>query len=211
MTAKRTNEEWLQALRQPGGARAAALEDLRHILVQGLRRGLLNQVNTAVPEFDSQAEDFAQEALLRILDKLDTFAGLSQFTTWAHKIAVSVALTELRRKRWKDRSLEAITDTDSGDYTPSFLAAPAPQPEDATLRADLLTRVNQVIQEELTDKQRQVILLSIVQDRATQDVAQLMEMKPNAVYKLVHDARVRLKQRLEAAGLSPQDVLGAFE
>ncbi|MCA9973881.1 MAG: sigma-70 family RNA polymerase sigma factor, partial [Anaerolineales bacterium] len=187
----RTNEQWLQALRGSGPAHAAALDDLRQILVRGLRRGLLHRVNTAVPEFDSQAEDFAQEAILRILDKLDTFAGLSQFTTWAHKIAVSVALTELRRKRWQDRSLETITDTGDGDYTPAFLAAPAPAPEEAAVRADLLAQVNRVIQEELTDKQRQVITYSILQDQTTPEVARQMNMKPNAVYKLLHDARVR--------------------
>lgn len=43
-----------------------------------------------------------QETLLRVLDQLDTFEGRSLFTTWVHKIAIRIALTELRRKRWRD-------------------------------------------------------------------------------------------------------------
>ncbi|NOH03849.1 MAG: hypothetical protein HND47_18735 [Chloroflexi bacterium] len=35
---------------------------------------------------------------------MDTFEGRSLFTTWVHKIAIRIALTELRRKRWRDAS-----------------------------------------------------------------------------------------------------------
>lgn len=96
-----------------------ALADLQLILLAGLHRGLLNQINTNAPEFATQAEDFVQEALLKILDNLNSFAGRSQFTTWAHKIAISVALTELRRKRWQDASLDGLTAVSDGDYTPN--------------------------------------------------------------------------------------------
>ncbi len=103
---QRTNDEWLADLGASGPAREDALADLRPILLDGLRRGLTNWVNTSGPEFAPMAEDFVQEALLKILANLETFAGRSKFTTWAHKITVRVALTELRRKRWQDRSLD---------------------------------------------------------------------------------------------------------
>jgi RNA polymerase sigma-70 factor (ECF subfamily) len=94
---KRTNEQWLDDLRSSGPGHDAALNDLRQILLSGLQRGLAGRVDTSAPEFDTSAEEFTQEALLKILDDLDTFAGRSRFTTWAHKFAVSVALTELKR------------------------------------------------------------------------------------------------------------------
>jgi DNA-directed RNA polymerase specialized sigma24 family protein len=37
-----------------------------------------------------------------------------------------------------------------------------------------------------------------------------MDMNPNAVYKLLHDARLRLKRRLEEEGLTPADVIAVF-
>lgn len=209
--SRRSNEQWLSDLRSDGTARTEALTDLRRILVSGLRRGLLAQVNTSAPEFDSQAEDFAQEALIRILDKLDDFAGHSQFTTWTHKIALSVALTELRRKRWRDSPLDTDAHNDAPDHTLRFIAAAAPTPESATTQTDMLRHVNKLINEGLTEKQRTVITLSLIEDKSTDEVARQMEMKPNAIYKLLHDARLRLKKLLEETGLTPADVLNVFE
>jgi RNA polymerase sigma-70 factor (ECF subfamily) len=212
MTAvtERTNEQWLQALSAPGPLRDDALADLQIILLNGLQRGLLGRVDTAMPEFETQAEDFVQEALLNILDNLDSFAGRSKFTTWAHKITVHVALTELRRKRWQDASLDQLTGSAEGDYTPSFIADPAPTPEAITAREEMLAQINRLIVEELTDKQRQVMQLSVIQGLPTAAVARRMDTNPNAVYKLLHDARLRLKDRLAERDLSPEDVLAVF-
>lgn len=206
----RSNEAWLRALEMPGPAHDEALADLRLILIGGLQRGLLGRVDTSAPEFATQAEDFVQDALLKILENLDTFAGRSKFTTWAHKIAVHVALTELRRKRWQDASLDQLTSSEMGDFTPSFTADPAPTPEDMAAREELLAQVNQLISEELTDRQRQVMELSVIQNLPTAVVARRLDTNPNAVYKLLHDARLRLKERLAERGLTPEDILAVF-
>lgn len=208
---KRTNDQWLTELAKPGATQDAALTDLHKILLSGLRRGLLGQINTNAPEFETQAEDFAQEAALKILGNLDTFAGLSQFTTWAHKIAVSVALTELRRKRWQDNSLDGMLTTEAGEYTPKFIADKAPQPEKAAEQAEMLAHVQRLINEGLTEKQKMVVETAVIQGKSTNEVAKLMDMKPNAVYKLLHDARIRLKQELENEGLTSADVLSVFD
>lgn len=207
---KRTNEQWLADLSGEGSGYDDALMELRQLLISGLRRGLLGRVNTSAPEFDSLADDFAQEALLKILDKLHTFAGRSQFTTWAHKIAVSVALTELRRKRWQDHSLDGIMDAGDGDYTPGFAADPSPAPENAAERSDMMARVERLINEELTEKQRTALVAAVINGFSTAEVAHLLDMKQNAVYKLLHDARLRLKRRLAAEGLSPEEVISVF-
>lgn len=208
--ANRTNEQWLSDLQEGSPNFEAAIADLRGILLSGLQRGLLGQVNTSAPEFETQAEDFTQEALLKILNKLHTFAGRSKFTTWAHKVAVSVALTELRRKRWQDKSLNGIVETESGDYTPQFMADSKPTPENVAERAEMLKRVEQHIANSLTEKQRTALVSATINGRSAADVAQEMEMKPNAVYKLLHDARLRLKRTLSEEGLSPEDVLSVF-
>ena len=208
---ERTNDEWLEALRSAGEERDTALADLSGILNNGLRRGLLGRVDTSAPEFNSLSEDFVQEALLKILDNLETFAGRSKFTTWAHKISVHIALTELRRKRWQDSSLDQLTDREEGEYTPSYTADPAPAPENTLERNDMLARVNHIIEEELTDKQRSVMKSAVFQGQPAAVVARDMDMNPNAVYKLLHDARLRLKKRLEKEGLSPADILAVFD
>ena len=93
-TQARSNDEWLADLRATGPAREAALDDLRALLGNGLRRGLIGQIDTTAPEFDAQIDDFVQEALIKVLDNLDSFAGRSLLTTWANKIALNIGLTE---------------------------------------------------------------------------------------------------------------------
>lgn len=211
IVTEQTNEEWLQALSSPGTARDEALVNLRLILLGGLQRGLLGRIDTAAPEFHTQAEDFVQEALLKILDNLDSFAGRSKFTTWAHKITIHIALTELRRKRWQDSSLEKLTESEDGDYTPSYTANPDPTPEVIAARTEMLARVNRILEEDLTEKQRHVMQLSVIQGKSAAVVAKTMDMNPNAVYKLLHDARLRVKASLMEAGLSSADILALFE
>src|SRR6056297_1538643 len=97
--AARTNAEWTDAVRAED---ADSLADLRLVLVEALRPMLRRK---APAQADALAEDFAQDALLHILDRLDTFRGEARFTTWAAKVAVRLALSELRRLRWKDVSL----------------------------------------------------------------------------------------------------------
>lgn len=209
-TRTRTNDEWLADLRAEGSAREAALADLRLLLTNGLRRGLIGQIDTAAPEFDALVDDFAQEALLKVLDNLDSFAGRSLFTTWANKIALNIGLTELRRKRWRDTSLDRLTQTDDGEYTPSFVADPAPRPEDLTERRELMAYVARLINEELTEKQRTALTAAVIQGHPLSEVAYMMDSNQNAVYKLVFDARRRLRRRLAEDGLTPDEVIAAF-
>ena len=204
---QRTNEDWLREL-QDVGMREAALADLREIMLRGLRRGLTDYVKTSGPEFQPLAEDFTQEALLKVLANIDSFQGKSKFTTWAHKIAIRVALTELRRSRWKNRSLDEMT----SDETP-YVFAPADKkrrPDELTEQSDLVRRVLTLIDEELTDKQRQAMQLVPIGGMPIEVAAREMGMKRNAMYKLIHDARVKLKSRLERDGLSSNEILGSF-
>ncbi len=209
----RTNEEWTLALRSTGEARATALGDLRTILLTGLRYALADRREIASLDAAERAqllEDFVQVALTRILDNLDSFRGESAFTTWAQKIAVRVALTELRRQRWRDVSLDQLTQIDEAETTPAFLADPAPTPEQVALRQSLMETVERLINEELTEKQRQVMLATL-RGMPIEQVAREAGSNRNAVYKLIFDARQRLKQRLEAEGLTYDDLRAAFE
>lgn len=205
---ERTNEEWLADLR--GTEQDEALADLRATLTRGLRYALMNRV--PANQLDDLVEDFVQDALVKILQNLETFRGESRFTTWAQKIAVRVALTELRRQRWKDISIEDLLPEDtSGDFTPAILTDPGASPEVETLRASMMETVQRLIMEELTERQREAMLAVMVGGMPLEEVAQRMGTNRNALYKLMHDARQRLQKRLAAEGLSPQEVLSVFD
>ena len=208
--AERSNAEWLAALAPDAPGRSAAIEELRLTLVAGLRRGLLQGRGMRRREFAEQAEDFAQEAMVRVLAGLDAFRDESRFVTWAHKIALRVALTELRRKRWNDVSLDTLLVSSEGESIPRALADPSVGPEGAARRAASLDRVLRYIREDLTDKQRTAMTAAVLRGMPLEEVARRMSMSRNALYKLLHDARKRLKRRMLQDGITPDDVLAAF-
>lgn len=208
---ERSNQEWLSDLRATGAAQEAALRDLREIVLRGLPFALSKWLSPSDPQFDTFSEEVAQDTLLRVLDKLNTFEGRSKFTTWVHKIAVHIALGDLRRKRWQDVSLEDLVEGDDGTSAPWLMGDPALGPDIAAEQADMIERISRIIQEELTEKQRMVMVAARIHGMPVEEVARRMNTNANALYKLAHDARLRLKKRLKREGLSPEDVLAAFE
>jgi RNA polymerase sigma-70 factor (ECF subfamily) len=207
----RTNEQWIFELKNTGPLREAALEDLRTIVQKGLPYALSRWLSPDLPQFNSLVEEVTQETLLRVLDQLDTFEGRSQFTTWVHKIAVRIALTELRRKRWRDSSLDELTENEDAPPPPGLLADSQAGPETSAERADMLARVRRIIEEELTERQREALILLGVRDIPMDDAAKKLKTNRNALYKLLHDARVRLKSRLSREDIAPYEVLSLFE
>lgn len=191
--------------------REAALADLRQRLVKGLSYALRDYLSPADPSYDALVEESVQEAMIKILDSLDTFQGRSRFTTWAQKIGVHTALTELRRKRWKDTSLDRLVQNEEGTPAAHLMADPDGNPEQTALQADLLQRVQKIIAEDLTDRQRIAMVGTRIRNLPFEQVAQEMNIRPNALYKLLHDARLRLKKQLEAEGLTPEEILAAFD
>ena len=204
--SKRSNEEWLRDLGEPGPRREAALNDLRKLLVRALGYALAKYQSVT----EADIEDFAQDAVLKILDALDTFRGEARFTTWASKIAVHVAFTELRRRRWKDVSLEQMIEMPDGEPIPRTWVDPAAGTEQQVLQHELLEVVRQVIAEELTDRQRQALVAARIQGVPLAELARRMDTNRNALYKLLFDARQRLQRRLLSKGLSKDDILAAF-
>ena len=198
---ERTNDQWLAALRGP--RKDQSLADLRTILVRGLRAALRGGANGA----ESLVEDFAQEALIKILANLDSFRGESRFTVWAQKVAVRTAFAEMRRRRWRDVSLDeaSLQRNESVKMPVDSLA----EPEKVATQRTIMLEFRRFVDEELTDKQRRA-LLAALGGMHLEEVARRMGTNRNALYKLLHDARKRLKRRMVAEGLSPQEVLGAF-
>jgi len=92
-----------------------------------------------------------------------------------------------------------------------LLADPQASPETSAERKDMVVRVRRILEEELTPKQREALVLLGLQDIPMDEAARRMKTNRNALYKLLHDARLRLKKRLALEELSPQDVLLAFE
>ena len=199
----RDNETWLAHLGSTGPDQQAALSDLRDALLRGLRRALSHRANAGA-EF---LEDVVQDALVRILDRLPQFEGRSRFLTWAMSVAIHVAMSELRRRRWKDVSLDEVTA--GGDLAPERAIADDPGPDAQSEREAILAAMHELIRTGLTEKQR-AALLAELRGMPQDEIARHLGSNRNAIYKLTHDARKRLKRGLESAGFTAEDIGTAF-
>ena len=207
----RSNDEWIGDLKSSGPRQGSALSDLHAIILKGLPYGLSKWLSPTDPKFQALVEEVAQETLLRVLDHLDTFEGRSKFTTWVYKIAIRLAVTELRRKRWENVSLDELIEDQDKVFSARFMSNSAPGPERSVTGAEMISLINHIIQEELTEKQRQAMIAIGIKGMPMEEVARRMGSNRNALYKLLHDARMRLKNRLANEGLTPEDVLSVFE
>jgi RNA polymerase sigma-70 factor (ECF subfamily) len=210
----RSNEQWLAELRSDGLEQQQALEDLRRALERAalfyVRRRAPGLKGAADDELESLAQDAAQEATLQVLDKLDSFRGESRFLTWASAIAVGRALTALRRRLWQDVSLDRMPD---GWQEPADIAVSGngwEHPDLAAQRREMWQVIRDVVAQELTQRQREVLNQVVLNGANAEEVADRMGTSPGALYKMTHDARRKLKAGLLKRGYSTDEILDAF-
>jgi RNA polymerase sigma-70 factor (ECF subfamily) len=199
----RDNATWLAHLDGTRPEQEAALADLRAALLGGLRRSLSQRAGAG----DALLEDVVQDSLIRILARLPQFEGRSRFLTWAMSIAIHLAMSELRRQRWKDVSLDDVIA--GGDRTPQQAVAADPGPDTQWERQAIVAAMHDVIRTGLTGKQRDALLAEL-RGMPQDEIARHLGSNRNALFKLTHDARKRLKQGLEAAGFGADDIRAAL-
>ena len=169
-----SEQAWAESLRsedQVTQARAAA--ELRDYLRRTLAKGFGRQL------VDADLDDITQESLLKIHRKLDTFGGQSRFTTWAATIAVNYAVSELRRRRHQHVSLEDAAE--QADWS-----------ADATTSEAEVELLRRGISEALTERQR-IAIEAALGGLPLSELARRQGVSQGAVYKLLHDARCRLR------------------
>jgi RNA polymerase sigma-70 factor (ECF subfamily) len=205
----------MRDLRGTDPARTQALQDLRGYLVRAaliyLEHRWRQLTDRAHAELAQLAEDLAQDALLDILNKLDSFRGESRFTTWAYKFVINLAAEELRRARWRDLSLDVTSlPQDLPPLAESLPSTETPDPEKVLLREQVWETLQHIIVQDLTERQRTTVLGLLVHDAPVEEMARQLETPPNNVYKILHDARRKLKRRLLEEGITPEYVAALF-
>jgi RNA polymerase sigma-70 factor, ECF subfamily len=138
----------------------------------------------------------ADEAMTTLLGKLDTFEGRSQFTTWAFKFAILQAATDVRRLQWQHREVE-LRDLD-------LPAAAHDSPERHAEGTDLAAALATAIQTVLTPYQRRIAIALLIDGVPIDVLAERLGTNRGALYKTVHDARIRLRAELTNRGYLPE-------
>jgi RNA polymerase sigma-70 factor, ECF subfamily len=197
---------WVRALRSDGPAREQAIARLHALLLRaarfevGRRRATLGHVSAG--ELDDIAMQSADDALVAVLAKLDGFRGDSRFTTWAYKFALLEAGVKLRRRPWQAR--EIALEPEDFFQLRDLRAGPHASAEER----ELIVAIREAIETELSSHQREVLLLVAVGGVPIDVLAERLGSTRGALYKTIHDARRKLRSRLEAAGHSIEAALG---
>jgi len=160
----RRNAEWLADLSNKE-TQAEALADLREYLLRAvflyLDRHREDLTHLDRRELEFLADDFAQEALLQIQAKLDTFRGESKFTTWAYRFVIDIAAGDLRLHRWRTVSIEALLGHQEIPLFTFLSDQRTPDPETAAERNQILDLMRQIINEELNKNFYQIPLVEV--------------------------------------------------
>lgn len=189
---------WVRELGGTGSAREAAASRLHALLVRVARAECARR-RTSLPErgrdeVDHLAMQAANDALMAILRKLPEFRGAARFTTWACKFVIFEVSTRIRRHAWRERRIEP--DESVWDALPD--AAPTALTTIATV--ELMTALQRAVREELTERQRQVFQAAAMDEVPIDVLAERLGSSRGAIYKILHDARSKLRRALIAAG-----------
>ena len=194
---------WVQALTGLGAAREAALARLHELLLRIARREVARrapQLAVTGPELDDLAYQAAADALLAITGKVGQFRGESRFTTWAYKCVILEVSAKVGRHFWRHPAVPL--GAEQWERLPDrFGFDPAREAE----WRDLAAAVRRAVDSELTPRQREVFVAIVVNGVSLDALVVSLGSSRGAIYKVMFDARRKLRAVLAANGYLPDD------
>lgn len=192
------SSSWLTALNHAATKRNAALARLHEMLLrvaihEAYRRG--PAVRIGGPELDDLAQQAANDAMVSLLGKLDTFRGESRFTTWAYRFVVLEVSNKLSRHSWRRPSVSL--DAEDWEQLPAQFAA---DPLAQAMQRELIAAVQLAVNETLTDHQRRLFVAIVVNGVPIDVMVSRSGSNRGAIYKTVFDARRKIRVYLTTNG-----------
>jgi RNA polymerase sigma-70 factor, ECF subfamily len=199
VTVDRSSRRWIEQLRPDHPRHEHAAAKLHDVLQRAAfhelhrRRGQLDGLSG--PELDDVAQQCADDAMMKILARVDGFEGLSRFTTWAYKFVIFEVSNKVARHAWQHHppSAEDLTWDQLADTL-------TPRPGDQAERREQLAALTRAIEDDLTPRQREVLVAIALNDVPIDVLALQLGSNRNAIYKNLFDARRNLRASLVAAG-----------
>ena len=193
------SQRWLDGLRSDGTRHHQCARELHALLLRAARREIHRRRawlgGTTGPELDDLAHQTADDALVAIINNLDSYRGKSRFTTWAYRFVMNQASTKTRRHLWSGRRVE-FDDVDWARLPNRLGASPHRHSEQhAQLEA-----LREAVEHSLSTRQREVFVAIALNDVPIDVVALRLDSNRGAIYKTLFDARSKLRASLAAAG-----------
>lgn len=166
-----------------------------YALVQPCERGIFAAAMSILNN-PADAEEAAQEAVLKALAAISRFRGEAKFSTWLIQITINEARLKLRKDR---RHLYESTDEEKtdeqGDYFPKDYADWREIPSEALQRKELRAALKRAL-DCLPAKYREVLILRDVQHLSIQETAQALGITEGSVKTRLLRARFQMRDAL---------------
>jgi len=201
-TIIRENRRWVRDLATAGPQREAACSELYPLLLriaksEARRRAPLLLLDG--PELEDIAHQAAADALMSLSERLDRFRGEARFTTWASKFVIFGVATKMNRHYWRRREIP-YDQEDWSKVASRFDVGPA---EQAQVR-EFAAAVSTAVEESLSARQRLVFVETVLNGKPIEVLADELGSTHNALYKVLFDARRKLRIALAANGYLPE-------
>jgi len=145
---------------------------------------------------DADAEEVAQEAILKAFKNLSRFRQEAKFSTWLIQISINEAKMKLRKdRRHLYESMEAGQQNDEGDYIPKDFADWREIPSEALEQKELRKALTQAL-DSLPEKYRTVLILRDVQHLSITETAQVLRLSEANVKTRLCRARLQMRDAL---------------
>ena len=194
----RESQAWVEALCSFGLRRDEAIGRLYALLYREarfeVRRRAARLAHPSGGDLDDLAVQAADDAVVAILAKLDRFRGDSRFTTWARRFAQHEVPAKIRRRLGRGRDLPMDLEFEHARMWP----ATDESPHECCVANESAGTLKSLIAEELTARQREVLIALTIDGVATDDLARRLDTTTGALYKTLHDARRKLRVGLAA-------------
>ena len=187
------SQAWWDRLHGCESVRTDAIEELHERLRREASFHVRQHVSrlAAFPrsDIDDLATQAADDALVALLRKLDDYRGESQFLTWARRFAALDAQVSVRRRLGRDR-VGISRDPDHA----LDVADPGSSLHEQVVTRERIRSLTKVINNGLTVRQRAVLVAVAIDGVSTDTLAGELQTTPGAIYKTLHDARVKVRR-----------------
>ena len=182
-----------RCIRQVQRGDAESFEALVHLYGERIYRQALTLLKD-----EAEAEDITQEVFLTLHQKALTYRAEARLSTWIYRITTNAALSRLRRqsRRWETGATSHVEKRrDRG-----------PADGSSTVEGEIICRENmerlQQSLETLPPLDQAVLVMTDIEGMTNQEAGHLLDLSPGAVKSRRYRARLLLRRKLEAVGVS---------
>jgi len=198
----RENRRWVRDLAAAGPRRESACNELYPWLLRIAKseaRRRAPVLGLVGPELEDIAHQAAADALMAISERLDRFRGEARFTTWAAKFVIFNVASKMNRHFWRRHEIPYERD-DWSELASRFEVGP----HDEAQARELAAAVSAAVEENLSERQRLVFVATVLNGMPIDVLARELGSTRNAMYKVLFDARKKLRAALVVSGYLPK-------